>query len=163
MGPQLGKRVGDIANILDSVIGSWIKSQIVLALTVFAMCLLGLYALRIGPAPALAALAGLMEFVPILGPWIGGVAAVVVALAIAPERALWVAVLYISVQLLENALLRPKIQGVYLQIHPVVIIVLLPVATYIAGIWGMVLYVPLLAFGVEVFKYMRQPVLSQRD
>ena len=163
IGSQLRKRTSDMINILDCVIGRWIKSQIVLALTVFVMCLLGLSALGIGPAPALAALAGLMEFVPILGPWIGGVAAVVVALAIAPAKALWVAILYIIVQLLENALLRPKIQGVYLQVHPVVIIVLLPVATYFAGLWGMVLYVPLLAFGVEVFKYMRQPLSVKGD
>ncbi len=156
LGPGLGQKARDIANILDSVIGRWVKSQIILSLAVFAMCLLGLSVIGVKPAPALAALAALMEFVPIVGPWIGGIAAVVVALAIAPVKALWVAVLYVTVQLVENVLLRPKIQGVYLQVHPVVIIVLLPVVTYFAGVWGMVLYVPLLAFGTELFKYMQQ-------
>ncbi len=161
VGPGLGRRAKDIANILDFVVGRWLKSQIVLALTVFVMCLLGLSVMGIGPAPALAALAGLMEFVPIVGPWIGGIAAVVVVLAIAPAKALWVAVLYIVVQLIENALLRPKIQGAYLQVHPVVIVVLLPVATYFAGVWGMVLYVPLVALAVEVFKYVQQSVSAE--
>ncbi len=84
-----------------------------------------------------------MEFVPILGLWTGGTATFVVALAIAPAKVLWAAVLYVVIQLLENALLRPKIQGVYLQVHPVAIVVLLPVAACLAGIWGDGLCVPL--------------------
>jgi len=161
LGAYLGERVHGIVNILDKVIGSWIKSQLVLAASVFIMCFVGLYILGIGLAPALAVLAGMMEFVPIAGPWIAGIAAVVVVLAIAPEKVLWVVLLYVLVQLLENSLLRPRIQGSYLELHPVVIIVLLPIATYLAGIWGMVLYVPLTALGVEIFKYLRQPVVSE--
>ncbi len=161
LGAYLGERVRGIVNILDKVIGSWIKSQLVLAASVFIMCLVGLSILRVDLAPALAVLAGLMEFVPIVGPWIAGIAAVVVVLAIAPEKVIWVVLLYVLVQLLENSLLRPKIQGSYLQLHPVVIIVLLPIAAYLAGIWGMVLYVPLTALGVEIFKYLRQPAASE--
>lgn len=162
LGAYLGERVRGIVNILDKVVGSWIKSQLVLAASVFIMCLVGLSVLGIALAPALAILAGLMEFVPIVGPWIAGIAAVIVALAIVPEKVLWVVLLYVLVQLLENSLLRPRIQGSYLQLHPVIIIVLLPIATYLAGIWGMVLYVPLTALGVEISKYLKQPAVSSQ-
>lgn len=163
LGASSREQAGNIINIIDRVVGSWLKSQIVLAATVFVMCLAGLSILGIGLAPALAVLAGLMEFVPIIGPWISGITAVIVALAIAPDKALWVALLYILVQLLQNSILRPRIQGSYLQIHPVVIIVLLPVATYIAGIWGMVLYVPITALAVEIFKHLRQQTAPEES
>lgn len=163
LGSRSEEQAKSIINMLDRVIGSWLKSQIVLAAAVFVMCLAGLSILGVGLAPALAVLAGLMEFVPIIGPWISGITAVIVVLAIAPDKALWVALLYILVQLLENSILRPKIQGSYLQIHPVMIIVLLPVATYIAGIWGMVLYVPITALAVEIFKYMRQKIAYEKS
>ena len=123
---------------------------------------IGLAALGIKLAPALAAFQGLMEFVPILGPWIGGAVGVIVTLAIAPEKAIWVAVVYLVVQLLENILLVPRIHGTYMRIHPAMILVLLPVGAYIAGLWGIILIVPLTATIVELYKYARQNLMVEQ-
>jgi predicted PurR-regulated permease PerM len=103
----------------------------------------------------LALLAGVLELVPIVGPWIAGAVAVVVTLAIMPDRAIWVAVLFVGVQLLENNLLVPKIQSAYLRIHPAVMIFLLVLGAYIAGFWGLLIIGPLTATLVAVFKYIR--------
>jgi len=56
------------------------------------------------------------------------VARLVVALATVPDKAIWVLVLYLGIQLLENNLLVPKIQSAYLRIHPAIMIVLLVIA-----------------------------------
>ena len=77
--------------------------------------------------------------------------------------ALWVALLFLIVQLLENALLVPRIQGGYLRIHPAVVIVLLVLGAYIAGFWGLVLAVPLAATIVEIYKYMRHGVKAEEN
>jgi predicted PurR-regulated permease PerM len=100
-------------------------------------------------------LAGVLELVPIVGPWIAGAVAVVVTLAIMPDRAIWVVVLYLGVQLLENNLLVPKIQSAYLRIHPAVMIFLLVFSAYIAGFWGLLIIGPLTATLVAVFRYIR--------
>ena len=125
----------------------------------FSACF-GLLILGIGIeyAPALAAFAGVTELIPTLGPWIGGAAAVIVTLAIAPEKAIWVALLFLIVQLLENSLLVPRIQGAYLRIHPAIVIFLLVLGAYIAGFWGILLIVPLTATIVEIYKYVRQSI-----
>ncbi len=120
------------------------------------LVLVGLLILRVDFAPALAALAGVTELIPILGPWVGGAAAVIVTLAVAPDKAIWVALLFFIVQLLENNLLVPRIQGSYLHIHPALILVLLVVGAYVAGFWGIVLSVPLTATVIEIYKYVRQ-------
>ena len=114
----------------------------------------GLSILGIELAPALAVFAGITELIPIVGPWIGGVAGVIVTLAVAPDKAFLVAVLYVVVQQLENILLVPRIQGGYLRINPAILIVLLVLGAKIAGIWGMILIAPLTAVIVEIYKYV---------
>jgi predicted PurR-regulated permease PerM len=127
-----------------------------LGLVVSYFCFIGLLILQVPFAPTLAAIAGLTELIPMLGPWIGGAAAVVVTLATAPEKAIWVILLFLVVQLLENNLLVPRIHGGYLRIHPAVLMVLLVLGAYMAGFWGILLVAPLTATSVEIYKYVRR-------
>jgi predicted PurR-regulated permease PerM len=160
--PQLAKHVRGVVGVIDKVLGRWIRAQLMLSGVVAVLSFIGLAALGITLAPALAAFQGLMEFVPILGPWIGGAVGVIVVLAIAPEKAIWVAVVYLAVQLLENILLVPRIHGAYMRIHPAMILVLLPLGAFIAGLWGIILIVPLTATIVELYKYARQNLMAEQ-
>jgi predicted PurR-regulated permease PerM len=157
--PRLKIHVKGVMGVIDRVLGRWVRAQIVLSAAVAVMTFIGLIALGIKLAPALAALQGLMEFVPILGPWIGGAVGVIVVLAIAPQKAIWAVVVYLAVQLLENILLVPRIHGSIMRIHPAMILVLLPVGAFIAGIWGIILIVPLTATIMELFKYARDNLM----
>ena len=80
----------------------------------------------------------------------------IVTLAVAPEKTIWVALLFLVVQLVENTLLVPRIQGAYLRIHPAIVIMLLVLGAYIAGFWGLILAVPLTATIVEIYKYLHR-------
>ncbi len=146
----------NIVSIIDDVLVRYIRAQLVLGSIVAYLCFVGLLILRIDFAPALAVFAGVTELIPTLGPWIGGAVAVIVTLAVAPEKTIWVALLFLFVQLLENNLLVPRIQGAYLRVHPAIAIVLLVLGAYIAGFWGLVLAIPLTATIVEIYKYVRE-------
>ena len=155
--PWLAEHTRNIISIIDGVLVRYFRAQIVLGSIVAYLCFIGLLVLiGIRYAPALAAFAGVTELIPTLGPWIGGAAAVIVTLAIAPEKAIWVALLFLFVQLLENNLLVPRIQGAYLRVHPAIAIVLLVLGAYIAGLWGLLLAIPLTATIVEIYKYVRE-------
>jgi len=160
LSPWVAEHIKNIISIIEGVLGRYIRAQLMLGFIVAYFCLIGLLILGIGIeyAPALAAFAGVTELIPTLGPWIGGAAAVIVTLAIAPEKAIWVALLFLAVQLLENTLLVPRIQGAYLRIHPAIVIFLLVLGAYIAGFWGILLIVPVTATVVEIYKYMRQSI-----
>ncbi len=153
--PQMAEHVRGVVGVVNKVLGRWIRAQLVLSATVAVLCFIGLAALGITLAPALAVLQGIMEFVPILGPWIGGAVGVIVILAIAPQKIIWAIGIYLVVQLLENILLVPRIHGGYLRVHPAIILVLLPLGAYIAGLWGIILIIPLTATAVEIYKYVR--------
>lgn len=160
--PRYAEHARNIVTIVERVLGRYIRAQIMLGVIVAYFSFIGLLILKVPFAPALAILAGITELIPTLGPWIGGAIAFIVTLAMAPEKAIWVAVLFVVVQLVENNLLVPKIQSAYLRIHPAIMILLLVFAAYFAGFWGLLVIGPLVATLVEIFKYVRYHYRAQR-
>ena len=151
--PRFAEHIRNIILIIERVLGRYIRSQLTLGLIVASFSFVGLWILGIKYYPTLAILAGIGELVPILGPWISGAITIIVTLAVAPEKVIWVILLCLVVQLVENTLLVPRIQGGYLHIHPAVIVVLLVLGAYIAGFWGLLLAAPLTATTVAIYKY----------
>ena len=159
LSPWVAEHTKNIVSIIERVLGRYIRAQLMLGLVVAYLVFIGLLVLGMSSvAPVLATVAGVTELIPILGPWIGGAVAVIVTLAIAPAKAIWVALLFLIVQLLENSLLVPRIQGGYLHIHPAILVVLLVLGAYIAGFWGILLVAPLTATVVEIYKYVRHSI-----
>jgi len=156
LSPGIAEHTKNIINIIERVLGRYIRAQLMLGLIVAYFSFIGLLILKIPFAPVLAILAGIGEIIPTLGPWISGAVIAIITLALAPDKVIWVIVLFLAIQLLENSLLVPRIQGGYLRIHPAVMIVLLVLGAYLAGFWGLILAGPLAATGVEVYKYIRQ-------
>ena len=102
---------------------------------------------------ALAIFAGITELIPLIGPWIGAIPALAIVAATDPGLFLWVALLYLVVQQVENILLVPRIQGGAVAIHPGMIILLLAVGAAAFGFLGLVIIVPLAAILRELFWY----------
>ena len=146
----------NVFSILQNVVGRYIRGQIILGLVVGACAFILLLILRIQFALPLAVVAGITELVPMIGPWLGGGLAVLVTLATSPDKAIWVGLGYVIIQLLENNLLVPKIQGSQMQIHPAFIIILSVVGVYFAGILGFIIVLPLTMLIVGMFKYFRE-------
>jgi predicted PurR-regulated permease PerM len=153
--PAVANHIKNLVWIVERVLGRYIRAQLMLGLIVAYFAFIGLVILKIPFSPVLAILAGIGELIPTLGPWISGGVVAIIALAVAPEKVLWVIVLFLSIQLLENSLLVPRIQGGYLRIHPAVMIFLLVIGAYLAGFWGLILAGPLTATGVEIYRYIR--------
>ena len=157
LSPDIARHARGIIAVLENVLGRFVRSQLVLSFAVALICFIGLIILGIdaGLALGLAVFAGVMDVVPVVGPWMGAIAAIIVSLAIAPDKVIWLAIVYLAAQGLENLLLRPKIQASYMQIHPAIVLVLLVLGSHIAGFWGLLLSVPLAATTVGIFNYVR--------
>jgi predicted PurR-regulated permease PerM len=141
--------------ILQNVVVRYIRGQLLLGLAVGLCAFALLMILRIDFALPLAVFAAITELVPTIGPWLGGGLAVVVTLATAPEKVIWVAIGYLVIQLLENNLLVPRIQGSQMEIHPAFIIILSILGAYFAGILGFIIILPLTMTIIKIFKYLR--------
>ncbi len=154
--PGISEHIRNLVSIIERVLGRYIRAQLMLGLIVAYLIFIGLLILEIPFAPVLAILAGIGELIPTLGPWFSGAVVAIIALALVPDKVIWVIVLFLAVQLLENSLLVPRIQGGYLRIHPAVMIFMLVLGAYIAGFWGLLLAGPLTATGVEIYQYARR-------
>jgi predicted PurR-regulated permease PerM len=148
-----------IVKIIDRVLSSYIRGQIILGVIVGLAAGIGLWVLnllgfKIKNILLLAVLAGLMEFIPYVGPLIGAIPAVTVGFLHAPTTALAVAILYLAIQILENMFLVPRIIGDSVDIHPAVLIVLMIVFGQVFGFIGILLVAPVSAVSRDVFCYV---------
>jgi predicted PurR-regulated permease PerM len=132
----------------------YLRGQVLLALAMFAIVSVVLWAMGVRYAFGLGLLSGLLEFLPILGPLIAGVAAVLVALFqdgnnLGLESQVWfavtVAAVMFALQQLEAAVLVPRFVGDALDLHPVIVIVVVLMGASLAGILGAVLAAPVAA------------------
>ena len=166
--PGIAEHIRNLGTIIERVLGRYIRAQLMLGMIVAYLVFIGLLILDVPFSPVLAILAGIGEMIPTLGPWISGAVIAIIALAVIPDKLIWVIVLLLAVQLLENSLLVPRIQGGYLRVHPAVMIFMLVLGAYVAGFWGLLLAGPLTATGIEIYKYVRQryqdeKILQQPD
>ena len=144
----------DALDIADRTIGAYIRGQLTLGVVVGTIVTVGLLLLGVPFAFVLGIVAGLTELVPIIGPWIGGAAGVLVTLATEPEKVPWVILLYLGVQLAENIILVPRIQGDTLKLHPVAVIMVIVIASNYFGLWGVILGPPLVAMIKDMAVYI---------
>jgi predicted PurR-regulated permease PerM len=149
-----------ILSIIQNVTVRYLRGQMILGFAVGLLAFILLMVMGIDFALPLAALAAVTELVPMIGPWIGGIAGALVTLAVAPEKVIWVAFGYLAIQLLENNLLVPRIQGTQMNINPAFIIVISILGAHFAGILGFVIALPLSMTTVEIVKYLHN---SARD
>lgn len=138
---------------LRHVWSAYLRGQIILALVIFLSVWIGLTLLGVQNSLALGLLAGLLEFLPNVGPVISAGVTIIVAffqpsnyMGLASwQFALVVLALMIIIQQLENHLLVPRIVGGALDLHPIIVIVGLFMGASLAGILGAILAAPIIA------------------
>ncbi len=152
--PEWRHDVRNALGIADAVLRNYIRAMLLQGAIIGAMAYAALTVLDVRYPIGLAIIAGVTEMIPIIGPIIGAVPAVLVALAEDPVKALWVALAFLIIQQVENNFIVPKIQGDFLRMHPGVIIVLLVVAGSVGGLIMIITIVPLAAFVRDLYQYL---------
>jgi predicted PurR-regulated permease PerM len=104
---------------------------------------IGLWILGMPSALALGLLAGMLEFIPFAGPILAAIPAILLALAVSPEMALWVALLYTAVQQFEGNVLTPLVQQYAVDLPGVVLLFSLIGFGTLFGTLGVILAAPL--------------------
>jgi predicted PurR-regulated permease PerM len=150
-----------ILRIIRRVFGQWVRGQLILGFAVGLFTFIGLTVLSytIDPifgryAILLSVIAGILELVPIIGPIISAIPAVLLAATAGLEAAIAALVLYTLVQQIENNFLVPKIQGDAIELHPSMVIFAIIIGGALAGLLGAILALPIAAAGRDVFRYL---------
>lgn len=154
MSENTAQHARTVIGIINDVLGGYLRAELFMGLFVGVLALIGLLIIDVPLAIGLAVIAGITELVPILGPWIGGAIAVLVVIATDSDKVIWVIILFFAVQLIENTLLAPRIQGQFMHVHPAVAIILIIAGSTLAGFWGLILAVPLASTIVKLYQYV---------
>lgn len=135
----------EVAKKMSTKVGDWFRGQMLLMLSVAVLDFIGLSIIGVPYALTLALVSGLLDIVPVIGPIIAGVIAALVALGLSPLQTVFVIILYIVVQQIENSVLVPNIMKKAVGLSPVVIILTVMIGAKLLGILGALLAVPFTA------------------
>ncbi len=148
---------------LNSAVGGFLRGQLFVAIIVGVMLSLGYWFIDLPFWLLIGLVGGVLNIVPFLGPWVGGILGVVVALTTADlSTAVWAAVIAIIVQQIDNNFVSPTVLRATVRLHPAVTLLVLVLAGAVAGFWGIVIAVPLTAALKIIFGYWwRTRILEQ--
>ncbi|MCL1593122.1 MAG: AI-2E family transporter [Actinomycetia bacterium] len=131
---------------LNTALGGFLRGQLVVALIVGVMLSLGYRVIGLQFWLLIGLIGGLLNIVPFLGPWVGGFLGVLVAVTTADVgTAIWAVVVAVIVQQIDNNFVSPSVLRATVRLHPTVTLLALVLGGTVAGIWGVIIAVPLTA------------------
>ena len=145
-------RARDATHRVTAKVSAWLGGQLLLAAIIGSSAALGLWLMGVPYFYVLALLAALGEMIPVIGPILSAIPAVIVALTVSPALGLGVLVFFVVQQQIENHLLVPKVMARQVGISPVVVITALLIGGSLLGIVGAILAVPTAAILQVLFE-----------
>jgi predicted PurR-regulated permease PerM len=137
------EEVAVVAHRLNRAIGGFFRGQLLVALIVGILCSIGLGIVQLKFWFLIGMIAGLFNVVPLIGPWVGGIPGVTVALTTgSPVKALLVVAILAGVQQLDNHFITPQVMQRAVQLHPAAVILALVAGGSLFGFLGLLLAVP---------------------
>lgn len=130
---------------MEAKVGAFYRGQIVLCLFVGALSTLAYVLIGLPYAFVLGLLALIFEAVPMIGPLLGAIPAIVIALAVSPEKAVLVILATVVIQQVENNILVPRVMDKAVGVNPVVSIIAIAAFSVVFGLAGALLAIPLAA------------------
>lgn len=143
--------------------GLWVVGQLILSIFIFVLTYIGLTILGVEYALVLALIAGALEIVPYIGPFVAAIPAVFFAMVQSPALVIGVIILYIIIQKTEGYVLVPKVMEKTVGTSPLVVLLSLLIGYKLAGILGVLLAVPLAGAITVVIKELYQDKNVQPD
>lgn len=137
------EKVKRIIQRIEYKLGAWLRGQLILSLVIGVMSYVVLTILGVPFALPLAIVSGLLEVVPVIGPIISAIPAVLIAYVTSPVLALMVGISYFVIQQLENHLIVPQVMRKAVGLNPLIIILAIAIGGRLLGITGALLAVPI--------------------
>ncbi|MDN2568451.1 AI-2E family transporter [Aquibium sp. A9E412] len=162
--PSLHPRLGYALDAAAATLKRWLGAQLIAMTVVGTLTGAGLWLIGLPLAPILGLIAGLLAFVPIIGPLLALVPAVLLAFGEGSSMVLWVLAVYLGVQTLESYLITPLLQQESVSLPPALIIANQLVFGILFGLLGVALATPAAALGLTLTRILYvEPYVAHED
>ncbi|HEY7034165.1 MAG TPA: AI-2E family transporter [Thermomicrobiales bacterium] len=163
MTPATSTRVGRVWDDVEAQVGRWLRGQLILCFVIGTASLIGYGLMGVRFWPLLGIFAGITEAIPIVGPWIGGVPAVTIALTQSWQKAIMVALFVVVLQTCENWILVPRVMRGAVGLSPLTVFVAILAGSEFMSVVGAFLAIPVAAVvQVIVGDYLRSRRAANR-
>lgn len=164
---QQQPKVRFVEETISSVLGAYVRSQLIMAGLMAISAGLGCWLLGVQYPAVIGTLAFLAELVPLVGPFLAAIPAMVIAVFQSFGLMVEVTFFFVIMQMAENNVIRPRITGPMVGLHPIEALLALVVGAATAGFWGALFAVPAVGIAVVfltvIFKAWRgEPLEFQR-
>ncbi len=164
-----GTSEDDYPSLVQQAVSGYVRGQLLFSLIMGASAaaalaifgIIGIFPDGERYAVFFGAFYGLMEFIPYIGPIIGPIPAVVVALFTDPISAIWVVAMFVALQQLEGHVVAPQVFRVSLRINPILIILALLIGYQLYGIAGALVSLPVIAVIRQTVLYLRRHMVLE--
>lgn len=148
------ERAGEVLTAVATVLRKWLVTQLIAMVVIGTVTSIALMIMNVKAALALGVLAGLLEFVPTIGPILSAIPAIAMAFLDSPEKAVSVTILYVGIQFAENQLLIPMLMKGGVDLPPAVTILAQALFTLLFGFLGLMVAVPAMAAAMVAIKML---------
>ncbi len=138
---------------LNATVAAYIRAQLLACVLVGTLCGLGFAVLGVPYAVLLGVLAGVLEFIPLVGPLLLAVVASIVGALHAPMLVLWVVGFLGVLRLAQDYVIYPRLMRRGIRLHPLAVIVGILAGAELAGVVGMFLAMPTVAIATVVYRH----------
>lgn len=145
--------VSSLINDMGQEVRKCVNGTLLVAFMVFVGDSIGFLAVGLKAPILFGFLCGITDLIPYIGPYIGGIAAVIVGFSQSTFIGIITTIIVIVVQLLENYVLQPIVMSKTMKLHPVTIMLGLLIFGYFFGIVGMILATPTIALFKVVYRF----------
>lgn len=137
------KDVTYLATRIDTALQQFIRGRLLMAIFVGVLTMIYLLILRVDFAIIIGLITCVADIIPYIGPFLGCAPAVLFAFMDSPIKALWVLILFVLIQWVENNILAPKLIGNSTGLSPLIVLISIIIGGGLFGVWGMVISVPI--------------------
>jgi predicted PurR-regulated permease PerM len=153
--PDRRSEVREIASAVGATMGAFFRGQLLVALIVGLMSAVGMWLIGLPSWAVVGLICGFFNLVPLIGPFIGAVPAVLIAATLgSPVKVVLVIVILVIVQQIDNHFISPNVMGWSVKLHPVTVMLSLIAGAALAGLFGMLVAVPIAAALKIVFAHV---------
>jgi len=145
-----GKYILEKSKAVKENIGYWLRGQLKLMILIGVVTFIGLTILGVEYAATLALIAGITELIPVVGPIIAMIPALLIGLNDSLSQSFWILIMYIVIQQLEGNIIVPMIMNKAVGLNPIVIIISMMIGFTFLGIMGVIIAVPV-ATAISIF------------
>ncbi len=142
-----------VLHIIDKITDAFVRGQLILCLIIGGASFLGLLVIGVPYSSILGIIAAITEAIPMIGPLLGMLPALLISLSQGPNALLITFILYMVIGQIESMLLKPHVMGDRLALHPAIFMVVLLIGASLGGVIGMILAAPITAILRDLFKY----------